>query len=562
MQVEQVCEFWIDFTTKSSTTYGRMQPAQIHRSSIPSSSECLLSIIDDASSASPPSFSPNLKDRNSLSTFNSPKEIEQGLFTPYSSKPDLNESKDHLEDELEEPLDTPILEADDDFDGPRKSVLARVCHPTFRGFVNIMTLVLILLSLIMLFLGYPILAHLRNLHHRIDVNNNLKEVEENFDRIPIRGLVDKDTPDSVKTRKSDQDGSTYKLVFSDEFEKPGRTFWPGDDPFWEAVDIWYGGTGNLEWYTPEGINTTKTGDGKGVLQITMEEAVERKQYFRSGMLQSWNKFCFQGGYIEAAIQFPGGAQTKGYWPGFWLMGNLGRAGYLASTEGMWPYSYDECDVGARENQTFADGKGPAAALGKRGSDSHLSGLPGMRYPSCTCKNEDHPGPTHKVARSAPEIDIVELQMEKQKNGSYASQSYQVAPFDDEYSWDRNKTGYQVWNRNERISFKNPYKGGLYQQSVSVLSRVDDSAFEMAKDPTFTKVGVEYEPDWENKGEGYLTFYLNGKRSWSIWPGTLAQNDKVQIGRRAYPKEPMSIILNLGISSTFQEIGTFAGFRLT
>lgn len=32
------------------------------------------------------------------------------------------------------------------------------------------------------------------------------------------------------------------LVFSDEFETDGRTFYPGDDPFWEAVDLHYWGT--------------------------------------------------------------------------------------------------------------------------------------------------------------------------------------------------------------------------------------------------------------------------------------------------------------------------------
>jgi beta-glucanase (GH16 family) len=33
------------------------------------------------------------------------------------------------------------------------------------------------------------------------------------------------------------------------------------------------------------------------------------------------------------------------------MGNLGRAGYGASVDGMWPYSYDTCDVGTLPNQT-------------------------------------------------------------------------------------------------------------------------------------------------------------------------------------------------------------------
>ena len=35
----------------------------------------------------------------------------------------------------------------------------------------------------------------------------------------------------------------------------------------------------------------------------------------------------------------------------WALGNLGRAGYGASLEGMWPYTYDTCDVGTVKNQT-------------------------------------------------------------------------------------------------------------------------------------------------------------------------------------------------------------------
>jgi hypothetical protein len=30
-----------------------------------------------------------------------------------------------------------------------------------------------------------------------------------------------------------------QLVFSDEFRVDGRTFYPGDDPYWEAVDLHY-----------------------------------------------------------------------------------------------------------------------------------------------------------------------------------------------------------------------------------------------------------------------------------------------------------------------------------
>ena len=59
-------------------------------------------------------------------------------------------------------------------------------------------------------------------------------------------LIDGDTPDDA-TERTGSDGKKYNLVFSDEFNQDYRTFAPGDDPFWEAVDIWYGATRDLEW---------------------------------------------------------------------------------------------------------------------------------------------------------------------------------------------------------------------------------------------------------------------------------------------------------------------------
>jgi beta-glucanase (GH16 family) len=133
--------------------------------------------------------------------------------------------------------------------------------------------------------------------------------------------------------------------------------------------------------------------------------------YRSGMLHSWNHLCFKGGVFEVSISLPGPSGVMGLWPGAWTMGNLGRPGYLSTTEGLWPYTYDSCDAGITPNQSSYDG---------------LSRLPGQRLPSCTCPGEDHPTPG--TGRGAPEIDILEA------GASYAgmpiiTQSFQVAPFD-------------------------------------------------------------------------------------------------------------------------------------
>lgn len=46
------------------------------------------------------------------------------------------------------------------------------------------------------------------------------------------GLIDLDTPQSAFTIPSYVDGSQLELIFSDEFNTDGRSFYPGDDPYW------------------------------------------------------------------------------------------------------------------------------------------------------------------------------------------------------------------------------------------------------------------------------------------------------------------------------------------
>ena len=53
-------------------------------------------------------------------------------------------------------------------------------------------------------------------------------------------------------------------------------------------------------------------------------------------MSTWNKFCFTGGAFLASVTLPGSPSVAGLWPAVWAMGNLGRAGYGASLDGMWP----------------------------------------------------------------------------------------------------------------------------------------------------------------------------------------------------------------------------------
>lgn len=127
------------------------------------------------------------------------------------------------------------------------------------------------------------------------------------------GLIDLETPQEAYALPSWNDPSiTLQLVFSDEFNTPGRSFYPGDDPYWEAVDLHYWvscsivsrrtsysevhtcqETNNLEWYSPEAITTAN-----GSLIITLSEKNTHNLNFQGGTLilcffcsRNWSVAC-------------------------------------------------------------------------------------------------------------------------------------------------------------------------------------------------------------------------------------------------------------------------------
>lgn len=135
------------------------------------------------------------------------------------------------------------------------------------------------------------------------------------------------------------------------------------------------------------------------------------------MLQSWNKLCVQGGMVEVRVQLPGAVSPKAKnpdiqgsngdlhapvhalvfyptWPGIWMLGNLGRAIFSASTHRMWPFSYTQCapDVFPPSNQRIS-----------------------------ACEGNPGHGLNAFQGRGAPEIDILE------GGGTDVSASIQIAP---------------------------------------------------------------------------------------------------------------------------------------
>ncbi|CAI5721337.1 hypothetical protein KXD40_004701 [Peronospora effusa] len=242
--------------------------------------------------------------------------------------------------------------------------------------------------------------------------------------------VDVATSSPARSRRTSR-GDTWTLVMSDEFNTEGRSFDAGKDHLWTAIDKPDGVNAALQIYYPNMTGTACDDDGNCYLYIESDihetnltvwnEYISPPGfenvtfYYRSAMVQGWNKFCFQGGLVTVRAQLPGAvtnatgnpdvatgsnsvrATSIDYyptWPGIWLMGNLGRAIFTGSTARMWPFSYNEC------NETIFDSQN-------------------QRISAC----DDNPGSgMHpNQGRGAPEIDILE------GGGTDISSSIQLGP---------------------------------------------------------------------------------------------------------------------------------------
>ena len=345
-----------------------------------------------------------------------------------------------------------------------------------------------------------------------------------------QSLIDPDTPLDARTIEA-RDGSDWSLVFSDEFNVVGRTFYEGDDQFFTAPDLHYDATKDLEWYDPDAVTTAN-----GTLTLQMDAFKNHNLFYRSGMLQSWNKMCFTQGRIEISARLPNYGTVSGLWPGLWTMGNLGRPGYLATTEGVWPYSYDSCDSGITPNQSSPDG---------------ISYLPGQRLNKCTCPGESHPNPG--VGRGAPEIDLIEAEVMtdatgKKENNGVASQSLQIAPMDIWYMPDYDF----IAVHNDSVTTMNTYAGGPFQQAISGITTLNITWYERSEKPgqphLFQSYGYEYLNDNDN---GYLRWFVGKTPTLTLQSTALHPNGN--IGWRRISKEPMSIIMNLGVSNNWAYI---------
>ena len=211
--------------------------------------------------------------------------------------------------------------------------------------------------------------------------------------------VDFDTPYDACTTTSHKTGQRMKLVFSDEFESDGRMFRDGEDARWTALDHAPYTNHQVNYYNS---SMAQTRSGKLQLHFSSDDATYtagdgsvQHRHFQSAMLQTWNKFCMSSGVVEISALLPGRHDQAGLWPAFWMFGNLGRATLPASTDGLWPWTYEAC---ASSNISS-----PAAAA----EDACVAN-------SCTLQRisacDANPGfGLHPYqGRGAPELDVIEV----------------------------------------------------------------------------------------------------------------------------------------------------------
>jgi len=355
----------------------------------------------------------------------------------------------------------------------------------------------------------------------------------------------------------------YELVFSDEFNIPHRNFHDGSDPRWTAINKNDYTNDAQHYYDANNVYT----DTSGNLVIKSESAdttiigfndVKYKKervtkHFKSGMLQSWNKFCFTGGIMEAEISLPGKHNIGGLWPAFWMLGNLARHTYVGSSEHVWPWSSSVCTEKSKTAQLIS-----------------------------ACDRVEHYGMHTGVGRGAPEIDVFEVQagntpantgefIKMPVGQPFLSSSYQVAPgllprpgpgwWPGPGQWYNNLTG--GMNTSLNIAFYgtynafrddvNPAQQDYWSDAISYNRQLNSSHF-----GKFHRYRVEWElPDTELTEEnnytqtefGYIRWFVDDEFILEIkGEGLNATGTGAEIS-----SEPMYMLLNTAISSQWGEL---------
>lgn len=95
--------------------------------------------------------------------------------------------------------------------------------------------------------------------------------------------------------------------------------------------------------------------------------------------------------------------------------------------------------------------------------------------------------------------------------------------------------------NPKITHINSYRGGPYQQAISGITNLNNDWYD---GKAYQVYAYEYKPG----ADGQITWFVGKDKTWKLDGRSIGPNGN--IGQRVIPIEPMAIIMNLGISSSF------------
>ncbi|OQR88660.1 callose synthase, partial [Thraustotheca clavata] len=349
--------------------------------------------------------------------------------------------------------------------------------------------------------------------------------------------IDPDTPNEARVLRVPKGSgynfyeapttNEYQLIFSDEFNDNERAFEAGFDSRWTALENLDTTNMGQHYFSPKAVQTDK-----GNLIITTSKPKEKyhEAQYVSGSVQTWNKFCFTGGYVEMKAILPGKWGIPGTWPAFWIMGNLGRATFLGSQEGMWPWTLDYCipmydmiDIPQKINacNNLTDPNDPTS------------------YPE---KFGLHP----RQGRGATEIDVFEIQIKKKDDPAFMSTSLQLSPGlpDVRRPDSGNLPGPNQWYSNLTFGpytkINSDYYGERGRDSISALTQLQTDAF--------LKYHI-YRLEWMPGYDGYIRWWLDNSFLFEI-AGSALNKWVDGVPPRMIPVEPSYLIISTAVSEKF------------
>ncbi|RLN49476.1 hypothetical protein BBJ29_000106 [Phytophthora kernoviae] len=321
---------------------------------------------------------------------------------------------------------------------------------------------------------------------------------------------------------------TYDLIFSDEFNSSKRTFEAGFDSKWTAIDVRDTSNMGQHYFLPQAVQVDK---GKLIITTSKPKKRYRGTKYVSGSVQTWNKFCYTGGFVEVRAMLPGKWGVPGTWPAIWIMGNLGRAAFLGSQDGTWPWSFDVCAPFVEKVEKV---KQKINACGNLTNKHDKESYPEMY------------GLNPFQGRGATEIDVIEAQIRARDEPAYVSTSLQIRPSlsDDMRPPSERLPSPGQWYQGLKFGnftrINSDYYGELGLDSISALTQLQPDAF---------RAYHLYRLDWSPGPEGYIRWWMDGNFMFEI-PGSALNKWVEDVPPRQIPVEPSYLILSTAVSEKF------------